>query len=330
MMTRYQAEEILAKFKSARLVGLAMHREPDADSMGSAAAFAAFLDAQEIPHRFYCISGMPRDGHFFGIDKANFIGPDELAPSPFDYICTFDAGDLAYVGLGVMARDPSASPQDDYKWPRPFIINFDHHATNTRFGNINVVDTECTSTTELIYGFFKIIKWPISARTAGYLLSGLLNDTDQFFNPATNASSLTMASELLGRGVTLSAIRGFLFERRGIKALKFIGQVLARLRLNSTLGIAVTYIDEHDFEQYEIRDEDLEGIANVLNAVGEAKATLLLQSRGGMVKGSFRTTRDDIDVGRMAMSFGGGGHRKAAGFRIKGALQIEGDSVRLV
>lgn len=330
MMTSYLAQEILLKLKSARLVGLAMHRGPDADSMGSAAAFAAFLEAQGIPYRFYCISGMPPDGQFFGIDKRNFIGPGELGRTPFDYICTFDAGDIGYVGLeGIPRLRPTGFARDDNK-RNPFIVNFDHHSTNTRFGNLNVVDTGCASTTELMYEFFKMVKWPIPARTAGHLLSGLLNDTDQFSNPATSGSSLAMAGELLSRGITLSAIRGLLFERRGIKSLKLIGEVLARLRLNSNLGIAVTYIDEMDFDRHEITEQDLEGIANVLNAVGEAKATLLLMSRGGMVKGSFRTTRDDIDVGRIATGFGGGGHRKAAGFRIKGALQIEGNSVTIL
>lgn len=341
MMTSYLAQEILLKLKSARLVGLAMHRGPDADSMGSAAAFAAFLDTHGIPFRFYCVSGIPRDGQFFGIDKRNFIGPDELARTPFDYICTFDAGDIGYVGLDEGANYESIANlrisnskirkfEPHSQFAPPFIVNFDHHATNTRFGNLNVVDTGCASTTELMYEFFKMVKWPIPARTAGHLLSGLLNDTDQFSNPATSGSSFAMAGELLSRGITLSAIRGLLFERRGIKSLKLIGEVLARLRLNSDLGIAVTYIDEADFARYEITDQDLEGIANILNAVGEAKATLLLMSRGGMVKGSFRTTRDDIDVGRMAISFGGGGHRKAAGFRIRGALQIEGNNVTIL
>ncbi len=313
------ARDIATKLKSARLVCLAMHRGPDADSMGSAAACAAFLDAHHIPYRFYCISGLPHDAQFFGIDKANFVDSAEIARVPFDLICTFDAGDLGYAGLEKGANFAS-----------PFIINFDHHATNTRFGNMNVVDVTCASTTELMHRFFKILRWPVPARAAAYLLSGLLNDTDQFSNPATSASSLAMGSELLARGVTLSAIRGLLFERRGIKTLKLIGEVFSRLRLHHDLGIAITYIDESDFERYDISDEDLEGIANILNAVGEAKAMLLLQSRGGMIKGSFRTTRDDIDVGRIAMSFGGGGHRKAAGFRIKGALQIEGNCVKVV
>ncbi len=315
-MNESLAQEILAKLKNARSVGLAMHRAPDADSMGSAASCAAFLGTHGIPYRFYCATGLPHDGQFFGIEKANFVGPGEVARAGFDLICAFDAGDIGYVGLADIGR-------------KPYIINFDHHATNTRFGDLNVVDTRCASTTELMYEFFKAIRYPLSARVAAYLVSGLLNDTDQFSNPATSGSSLAMAGELLTRGITLSAIRAVLFERRGMRTLKLIGEVLSRLRLNTDLGIAVTYIDENDFERYEIQDEDLEGIANVLNAVGEAKATLLLMSRDGMVKGSFRTTRDDIDVGRIAASFGGGGHRKAAGFRIKGALQIEGNRVRI-
>ena len=129
-----------------------------------------------------------------------------------------------------------------------------------------------------------------------------------------------MAGELLRRGIALTSLRALLFERRGIGALQLIGQVLGRLRNNTRYGIAVTYIKGDDLEKYNASEEDLDGIANILNVVGDVKVMCVVKEDAGVIKGSFRTTREDIDVGRLAEFFGGGGHRKASGFRIKGTL----------
>ena len=340
------AKEILAKLTSARQVLLVCHRRPDPDSLGSAAAIGAFLEHHKIPHKYYCPTPFPQEQLFFGIDAGKIFGAQEMHASGFigfDLICAFDASDLKHVGLDMLNHNP---PQPsltlregaDTNTPlrvrgdrgvTPFLINFDHHVTNTQFGNLNVIDIACASTTELIYHFFEALRFPISPRVATYLLAGLLVDTDHFMNPATTASSLTTAAHLISRGVSLSSLRQFLFERRGIGTLQLIGEVLSRLRKHEAYGTAVSYITDEDLIRYNVGQDDLDGIANILNSVGDAKVMILLHSFNGVVKGSFRTTRQDIDVGRLAELFGGGGHRKAAGFRIQAGLRIEGKNVRI-
>lgn len=320
MMLESLAQEIVSKFKAARICLLVLHRNPDPDSLGSAAAMAAFLEAQNISYRFYCESQLPDTAQFFGISRSNCLNPQEVIKIDPDLIATFDAGDLVHAGLKSI----------DYKKPSPLIVNFDHHSTNTRFGALNVIDTSCSSTTEVIYQFFKAINFPIRARTASYLLAGLLTDTDHFFNPATTSSSLSMASELMARGVSLPFTRQLLFERHGISALRLIGLVLSRLRKNPRYDIAVTYVTEEDLEKHKITFDDIESAANILNAIGDAKAMALVKYEKGLVRVSFRTTREDVNLGKLAETLGGGGHKKAAGFRVPGALQVEGGRVKVL
>ena len=131
------------------------------------------------------------------------------------------------------------------------------------------------------------------------------------------------------RGISLSSLRAIFFERRGIGALQLIGQVLGRLQKNDRYEIAITYIREKDLERYGATQEDLDGIANILNVVGDAKVMCVIKEEAGVIKGSFRTTREDVDVGRLAEFFGGGGHRKASGFRIPGCLEASNRGVRV-
>lgn len=314
------AREILAKFKGARKVLLVMHRRPDPDSVGSAAAMAEFLDAQNIARRYFCATPLPSEAALFAIDPQTVLGS---SPGPSladcDVVCTFDAGDLKHVGLEMALQ---SAPH--------YIVNIDHHSTNTNFGDLNIVDLSAAATTEIIYGFFKAVGFTVTRRVAFCLLAGLLTDTDHFYNPATTASALEIASELIAKGVALPELRRVLFERRDPSALKLIGEALARLKTHPRFNIAVTYITEEDLNRYQVDFEDAEGLANILNTLGGARAMLLLKEAGGIIRGSWRTTRSDVDVGRIAEVCGGGGHRKAAGFTLRGTLQVEGVHVRVV
>jgi len=307
------------------------HRNPDPDSLGAGTVFAALLDHYKISYRYYCPTKLPDLAAFFGLDSRTVLRSISEQSLQCDLICVFDAGDEKMAGLEdlFVTRSPSVGDLVT-KTAVPFIVNFDHHATNTHFGDLNVVDVSCASTTELIYRLFCALRFPITPKVAAYLLAGLLNDTDQFLNPATTASALAMAGELLGRGVSLQSLRALLFERRGIGILPLIGEVLGRLRKNARYGIAYTYITEEDIRRYGAGQEEFDGIANILNVVGDAQAMCIIKEEGGLLKGSFRTTREEINVGRLAELLGGGGHRKASGFRIRGSLQIEGDRVRIV
>ncbi len=338
------AQEILAKLQLARNVGIVFHRHPDADSLGAGAAFAALLDFYQVPYRYFCPTGLPETAPIFGIDPRETSNTKEIEEEGLDMVCTFDAADSKMAGLEFLEKGAnnesisnlriSNSEIRKFGFPSqlvpPFIVNFDHHATNTNFGNLNVVDVGCASTTELVYHLLSALRFPISSRVAVFLLAGILHDTDYFLNPATSASSLSIAGELLRRGISLSSLRAIFFERRGIGSLQLIGEVLGRLRKNERYGIAITYIRDEDIKRYGASQEDLDGIANILNVVGDAKVMCVIKEEAGIIKGSFRTTREDINVGRLAEFFGGGGHRKASGFRIHGALQIEGNSVRVI
>lgn len=309
----HTARQINTALKEAGHVLIISHKNPDGDTLSSACALMQYLRTIDVGHTAFCATAINPLMRFlphieyFVTDHALF------ERMQFDTIVVLDSGDLAYAGVADLI---SALPYE------PIIINIDHHVTNTRYGHHNLVIPDAASTTEVLFLFFKANNIVLDQHIATCLMTGLITDTDHFSNPATSASALQTGAELLRAGANLNLIRGWTLRNHSIKSLKLWGRVFSRLTKNPEHDVAYTVITLEDQKEFGITDKDIEGIANFLNNIGEAKIALLLkENENGTVKGSFRTTDDDVDVAALAKSLGGGGHKKAAGFTIPGRLQ---------
>ncbi|MBI4262675.1 bifunctional oligoribonuclease/PAP phosphatase NrnA [Candidatus Uhrbacteria bacterium] len=308
----YQAKHALAAIDGARHILLVSHRKPDGDTLGAATAMMQVLDARKKSYTAFC-EDAPGPIWSFLPKIESFITTVDRAPhSAIDLVIFFDASDIPYSGfdrhLGVFAK-------------RPMLLQFDHHRTNLYFADVNVVLPEAASTTEVLWRFFEACNIAIDRNIATCLLTGAVTDTTAFTNPATTASSLQCAAACLLRGARFPEVLRETMRNKERADLQLWGRMLARLTKSGTVDCAVTVVTRRDVEEFGSDEESLEGIANFLNNLGETKAVLIVKELdGGKIKGSFRTTRSDVDVGKLALAFGGGGHRKAAGFTIEGKL----------
>lgn len=234
-----------------------------------------------------------------------------------------DAGDVEFAGV--------ADELPKWKAGGGQLIVIDHHVTNTAYGDVNCVVTDAASTTEAITRMLQANRVPITAAAATCLLFGLVTDTDGFTNPATSASAIATAAALMGAGARIVPILRAVYRSKPIDALKFWGHAFERLRIHPAWDIATTVLLPADFAECADDAERAEGLSNFLQAVLPCRAILVLKDSGnGTVRGSLRTQRDDTDLGRLAEQFGGGGHRKAAGFGIPGRIVADGDRWKVV
>jgi len=133
--------------------------------------------------------------------------------------------------------------------------------------------------------------------------------------------SLQIASDLIAKGGNINLIKELVFKDKSIGVLKLWGTILSRLAKHDTHEIVYSYVTQKDFTAHQVDESELEGLTNFMNNLSEGKAALILKELpGNQVKGSFRTTRDDVDVSAMAKALGGGGHKKAAGFTVEGNI----------
>lgn len=302
------ARQIYSTILQANHVLLVPHKHPDGDALGAVAAFMQFLRRMEVAHTAFCATDISPQLTF--LPHIRYITKDEdvVRSSDVDVVVCFDAGDLRYPGIDTLLADRDTMPT---------IINFDHHDQNEFFGDYNMVMTDASSTTEVLHRFFQYNNVSIDQDIATCLLTGLMYDTDSFTNAATSHSSLSVAGELIARGGDLDTIRKHMFRNKSIKTLKIWGNVLARLCKHEELDLVHTYITKDDLQRYGMSEEATTGFANFLNILGDGSAVMILIERDtDVIKGSFRTTHDHIDVGVWAKRLGGGGHQKAAGFTV--------------
>lgn len=293
--------------RAAKQVVVVSHRKPDGDSLGAALAFMhACRDAGIACGAFCTDAPASQYGFLPGIREYT---RDAGAVAAADVVAVFDAGDLRYCGLADVIEAMS---------PRPTILNFDHHATNERFGDVNIVDVGASSTTDVVYRFFADVGLAVGRDAAACLLTGLLTDTQSFSNPATTARALVTTSDLLRCGAKLAEVDKHLMRNKPLNAMQVWGAAMARLKFHEGLGLATSAVFLADL--HDVDDEHIEGLSNFLSHHMRVPAVLVLkEAPGGKVKGSLRT-REELDVSVIATALGGGGHKKAAGFMVSGSI----------
>lgn len=251
----------------------------------------------------------PKDGLFSASDVSFRAGKNQ-----YDLIVAFDTGNVEYFG-------PIYDNNVQLFFETP-IINIDHHASNTDYGQLNLVVPTAASTTEILYEYLKFLekkhnKKLITADVATLLLAGLITDTGSFQHANTSPRSLEVAAELLDLGGRQQEIVKNFFKTKKLSTLKLWGMILSKVQVDPLHRMVWSTISHEDFVESEAEPEETEGIIDDLltNAPG-AEVIFLIKENPDYVSVSTRSTANGIDVGKLCAENGGGGHPRAAGFRI--------------
>ena len=203
------------------------------------------------------------------------------------------------------------------------VINVDHHASNDYFGTLNIVDPLAASATVVLYRFFSFLKIKITPGIATSLLAGIYNDTGSFMHSNTTQEVFEIAADLTRKGGKVYPISQNMFKTATPASLRLWGKALENMSVTKK-GAAVSVLTIGDFDDAGADLEDSGGVIDLLNAVPDIRFSMLLtEDRKGFIKGSLRTQRNDVDLSAMAGLFGGGGHKKASGFTVKGRIERE-------
>ncbi|MFA6100342.1 MAG: bifunctional oligoribonuclease/PAP phosphatase NrnA [Patescibacteria group bacterium] len=299
---------------------LACHQKPDGDTLGAGTALAHWLKGLGKEVTLFCLD-KPGQTYAFLDHSGEFTNDPSIFASTYDAIVVLDSGTLAYAGVHKLIDSLSGDTT---------VINIDHHKSNAQFGHFNLVDETASSTSEIIADFFKVNNQKLDASMATSLMTGIMNDTAYFTNAATNIHSLELTSEFLTAGARSSEVAKAMFKNKDAKTLNLWGSALARLKHNSRLNLAFTYLKQEDLVKAGAKPGATEGLINFLNAIcgGAETIMVLTQADDNLIKGSFRSVR--TDVARLAKLFGGGGHKLAAGFTIAGRIVETEKGIKII
>jgi len=303
--------QIRSAILAAEKILIVGHPDPDADALGSIVSFGQYLKSLNKSYQLFSVD-LPAANYQFLPHLEEISNDQAVFVQDFDLVIVCDSGDLDYAGI------KNLLPKISVKFK---LINIDHHDTNNYFGDLNLVEKDMSSTSEIIYHLLKVWRFPITKEVATLILNGLVGDTNMFSNPATTFSALNTAGHLLNLGARHKEINHNFLRNKNLNMLKIWGRAFERLQFNAKYNLAFTVLSADDFKELETDGLAVSGLSNFFCDLAGAKASLvLMEHKPGEIKGSFRTVEDDVDVARLARALGGGGHKKAAGFTAKGRL----------
>lgn len=292
--------EIKDKIFSEDNIVVISHVNPDGDAIGSGLALTLGLKKIGKNVRFILQDKYPDSVKF--LNEINIVEQyNENNECKFDLAICVDG-----------ATDDRLGKAKELLKNR-FVINIDHHISNTLYGKLNYVE-EISSTSELIYKFLKFCEIDIDINMAEALYTGLVNDTGNFSHDNVTEKTFEMAAELKRIGASNSKVVREFFNTKSLPAIKLLGIAMYEMEYNENKKLAYYFMSKETLDKYNGRKEDTEGIVEKLISFKEAEVSLFLrEDKIGVIKGSMRS-KHDIDVNEIASIFGGGGHRKAAGF----------------
>lgn len=284
------------------------HVDPDADAAGSCLGLALSLRRMGKGADVVLEAPLPRALRFLPASETvrGADGIDRRYGAAF----VLDCASFERTGaVGTRCIAPGAR-----------IAVIDHHWGNESFGNPRLVNVEASATAELVAEVIERVQMPLPAEAAECLYAGVLSDTGGFRYQNTNARALRLAAALLERGARASRVAEALYATKTLESLRILGLALSSLEARSGGRVGALTISRQMFEEAGAKPEDADGIVQYAKSLVGARVGVLIQEVGPQdIRVSLRSD-GSVDVNELAGRFGGGGHKVAAGVRIRGDL----------
>jgi phosphoesterase RecJ-like protein len=299
-------EEVVGELRGRERFLLTAHEGPDGDALGSLLGMhhllgqlgkdsVMFMAAKEFP--------LPIEYRFLPLEEVFHEPPADMSDRTVVFL---DCGNIDRMPVEFLSSGDN------------FRINIDHHHDNTRFGDLNLVETTASSTAEIVYELAIALGAEITPEIAAALYVGLITDTGKFMYENTNAHTHRIAADLIDAGVAVDDTYRRLYEHVPIEKLRLLSRALDGIQRFCGERLIVSYITAADYEASGGGEEMTEGIIDHLRSIEGAKVAALIRDRGdrgrSARKVSLRSSGGEIDVSAMARAHGGGGHKRAAGF----------------
>lgn len=297
-------------------LALACHVVPDGDALGSVLAMLELCRAHGKPAVASWAEPFEVGPHY------RFLPGLSQATKPADFpvepelMMTFDCGSPER--LGRLAESAVASR---------VLIVVDHHATNTRFGSVNVVDEHAAATAVLVRRLAARLGWELTRDAAICLYTGLVTDTGRFQYSNTTPEVFALAGELASFDLPIASMSRQLFEEHRFEYLRLVGRCIERTQLDRDLHFVASWVTAEDLHDHGCTLEETEGLIDIVRRAAEAEVACVLKETPEGIRVSLRAATG-TDVSAVARRFGGGGHRYAAGFLVPGTVPEVLDALR--
>jgi bifunctional oligoribonuclease and PAP phosphatase NrnA len=285
---------------------LVTHENPDGDALGSILAAKLALDQLGKDSVMFLAGtgSLPLEYSFMDLSELRRELPEDAEER---VLVALDCANERRTGL-----DPTLLERV------PLSIDVDHHHDNNRFGKLNLIVADASSTGEIVRDLLSELDVELTPQIAEALYIALVTDTGRFQYTNTTPKALRLAAELVEAGVDVHRVFEGIYESLDFAKLKLVARALERARVYEGGRLVVTHLLRSDFHELGVGEEYAEGVIDYLRAVdGADMAATIREPReppDAPRRISLRASRDELDVSAIARKAGGGGHRQAAGF----------------
>src|SRR3954470_13950864 len=287
------------------------HENPDGDALGEllATTLAPRQRGKDVQMLLTGDAPLPREYNFMELDGVLRELPD-------------DVGERVLVAVDCAKADRIGPDETPLERSR-LVVDIDHHHDNSRFGDVNLIVANASSTGEVLRDVFAELGVELTPEIAEPLYVALVTDTGRFQYSNTTPKALRLAAELVDAGADVHAVFQQVYESVEFAKLKLLARALERARVLEGGRIVVSYLLRTDFSEVGAAEPYSEGIIDYLRAVEGAELAALIREPprdDAERRVSLRASIDELDVSAIARSFGGGGHRQAAGFSSEASI----------
>ena len=307
---------IRRQMQEANSILIVSHIRPDGDAVGSLLGLGLALEEIGKNVQMVLEDGLPAGFRYLeGSDRVQRQAEGEV-----DLVITVDSSDLERTGevLSTVRRvDGGERSIPD--------INIDHHITNLNFARYNLVETEAAATAEIIANHLGDLGLPLTSDIASALLTGIITDTLGFRTANMSPQVLCTGARLMEAGADLPSLFSNALYKRSFQTARLWGLGLSKLRREGP--IVWTSLSRKDRQAVGYPGRDDGDLINLISSIEEAAvAMVFVEQNNSSVKVSLRA-QPGIDVSKVALGFGGGGHKAAAGAQLEGTLDEVQDKV---
>ena len=300
--------EIAAALRTARTIAVLSHVRPDGDAFGSQLALALSLRELGKTVTVWSEEGLLEKYAF--LPGGEMLAPPPSEPQAFDLAIALDTAIQNRLGLALEAVRADI-------W-----INIDHHPTNPRYGDLVYIDSMAPATGQILFELLTDQQLPMNTAIAENLFVAISTDTGSFQYPNTTARTFEIGAELLKCGVEVGRVSQLLYESYPRRRVELLRELLGTMRFEADGRVASFSLSLAVASNLRVLPEDNEGLIDHLRAIqGVIVAVFFEELLDGKVRVSMRSKSEAADVAAICQRFGGGGHKLAAGARVRGTLR---------
>lgn len=299
--------DALARHQSFVLIS---HVRPDGDAIGSQIALGAALIAAGKSVHLINEDGLPENLAF--LEGSELIQTPPAEPLDIEVAIALDTATKPRLGEHALHAASRAK-----LW-----INIDHHVSNPRYGDLNLIDSTSPATGQILYDLITTLGLPMPTASRDAIYVAVSTDTGSFQYPATTARTYDMAADLIRRGLDVGTLNSRTYDEHPYRRLELMRALLNTLERSPDGRVAHWELRDEVRTTLALRPEDSEGLIDIIRAIrGVQVAVFFEELPDGKIRVSMRSKDRRVDVCQIALAFGGGGHALAAGIRMSGPLE---------